>query len=61
MQSLKEVMDREEERLNLRNVGLCVVAVLVLVAITFGVAELRFLFQDTPDGTSTEAVDVELQ
>ena len=57
MQTLKEILDRQEERLNLRNVGFCVAVVLVLLAIIFGVAQLTFLFHGTPDGARTEGVD----
>jgi len=61
MQTLKEILGREDERLNLRNVGFCVAVVLVLVAIALGVTQLQFLFQGTPESPRTEAVVTELQ
>ena len=36
MQSFKDVMSREEERRNLRNVSISVFAVLLLVGLAFG-------------------------
>ena len=35
MQTLHQVLGRKDERLNLLNVGLCVLVVVILVTITF--------------------------
>ena len=59
MQTLHQVLGRKDERLNLLNVGLCVLVVVILVTITFGVAHLRLCFQGTTDGNRAESVVTE--
>jgi hypothetical protein len=41
MQTFREVLGRQEERQNLRNVGLCILLVLALMFISFGVAYMH--------------------
>jgi hypothetical protein len=41
MQTLKEVLSRQEERQNLRNAGLCVLLILALVLVSFGVTQVH--------------------
>ena len=61
MRTLKEILGREEERLNLRNVGFCVLTVLALITVAFGIAHIKPLFQGTPDDTRVESVARETQ
>ncbi len=42
MQTFKEVLGRREERQNLRSMGLCVLLVLALVFVSYGIVGLRF-------------------
>lgn len=42
MQTLKEVLSRQEERQNLRNMGLCILLVLTLLLVSFGIVSVRF-------------------
>ena len=49
MQTLREILGREDERRNLRSVGLCVLLILVLVAGAFGVVHMQFLFEGESD------------
>lgn len=42
MQTLKEVLSRQEERQNLRNVGICVLLILALVLVSLGVVHVHF-------------------
>ena len=44
MQTLKDVFKREDERLNLVNVSLCVAIVVAVVVLLFGIGELNFAF-----------------
>jgi len=61
MQRLKEILMREDERLNLRNVGFCFLVVVFLVAIAFGVGNMKFLFQSSPDEGVRQPVASESQ
>ena len=54
MQSFRDILGREEERYNIRNMGLCVLVVLAIVAIAFVVA-----YMEGPGQTQTEAVQGE--
>ena len=42
MQTLKEVLSRQEERQNLRNVVFCILLVLGLISVSFGVVHIHF-------------------
>ena len=42
MQTLKEVLSRQEERQNLRNMGMCVLLILALTLVSFGLVRERF-------------------
>ena len=48
MQTLKDVFRREDERLNLVNMGLCIALVVLLVVVAFGMREMRFAVQKSP-------------
>ena len=45
MQTFREVLRRKEERQNLRNIGLCMLTVLVLVVVSFTMVSLEFVFE----------------
>ena len=59
MQRLKEILGRESERFNLQNTVLCVLVVLALTAIAFGVVHLKFSFQGESDAPAREPVSLE--
>ena len=61
MASLRAVLGRQDEKLNLRSVSLCVVLVILMVSIAFGLLTFRPLFQDTPDKTRVDAHSGEVQ
>lgn len=61
MQRLKEILMRQDERLNLKNVGFCFLVVISLVAIAFGVVNMKFLFQSSPDQGTQQPVASESQ
>ena len=48
MQTLKDVFRREDERLNLVNMGICIALVVLLVVVVFGIREMRFAVQQSP-------------
>ncbi len=56
LQEFREEMEKRRrlrylllrERNNLKNVSLSVLAVLVLVLVTFGILQMKFIFQETP-------------
>ena len=48
MQTLKDVFRREDERLNLVNMSLCIAIVVLLVVMAFGIREMRFAVQKSP-------------
>ena len=45
LQTSKEILRREEERQNLRNIGLCILTILVLVVVSFMMVSLDFVFE----------------
>ena len=47
MQTFKNVFRRKDERQNLKNVGFCLVVVVVLVTGSFALAGLQFLFESS--------------
>ena len=49
MPSLKQILSHEDERLNLKNAGICVALVLLLVLVVFGFKNLNFLFSTSPN------------
>ena len=51
MQTLREVLGRDEERGHLINGGLCILVVIVLVAAVFAVTHLEFFEQGLPNDT----------
>ena len=53
MQTFKEVFRREEERQNLKNIGLCMLMVLVLVVVSFTMVSLEFVFEAGRSDAST--------
>ncbi len=58
MQTLKEILGREEERHNLQSVGLCVLVVLVLIVFSFGLVHMKFMFESEP-ASGGEPVNIE--
>ena len=52
MQTMKEIMGRTDEQLNLRNTGFCYLLVIVLVVLAFGVTFLDTV-QKNPSTTET--------
>jgi hypothetical protein len=61
MATLRAVLGRHDEQLNLRSISLCVVLVIVLVSLAFGLLTFRPLFQDTPDKNRVESHAGEVQ
>ncbi len=57
--SLKAILRGEGERHNLQSGLLCVLVVLVLTAVVFGLVNLKFAFKDAPESASETAVPVE--
>lgn len=55
MATIKAVLARQQERLNLRNVSLCVVLVVLLVSFVFGLLTFKPLLRDTADQNGVEA------
>ena len=41
MQTFREVLGRQEERQNLKNMGLCLLLILGLILVSFGVSQVR--------------------
>lgn len=56
MQTLKDVFKREDERMNVRNVALCVSIVVFIVFLAFGLRGMHFAFQQSPITTTPTAV-----
>lgn len=54
MQTLKEVLRRDQERQNLQNVGLCVLAVIVLTVGAFVLAQFKPMAPAWVDETVAE-------
>ena len=48
MQTLKEVLGRREERQNLQNMVLCILLVLAMMLVSFGIVYVRFFPHKTP-------------
>ena len=59
MQTLKEILSREQERRNIRNVCFCVLTVCILVVVGFGVVGMKFLIQDGASRTEDASVVVD--
>ena len=59
MQNLHEILGRYEERSNLRNMGLCVLAVVLMVVLTFGAFHMKQIFQGETDTTQKPSQVVE--
>jgi hypothetical protein len=49
--TLKEVLGREAERTQLRNVTVCILLVILVVAIAFGLIELKPVVESTAVGS----------
>lgn len=54
MATLRAVLSRHEEKLNLRNASLCVVLVVLLVCLAFGLYTIKPLLQETTDRNRVE-------
>lgn len=52
MQTFKEVFRREEERQNLKSIGMCMLTVLALVLVAFTVVNMDFVFEVGRDFSS---------
>ena len=69
LQEFREEMEKRRrlrylllrEQSNLRSVGLSVLVVLVLVLVTFGIVQMKFLFQETTDGAGRASQAQEVQ
>jgi len=59
MQKLKEILMREDERVNLKNIGFCTLVILALVAVAFGIVNMKFLFESSPGGPASGPVATE--
>ena len=57
MQTFREVLRREEERRNLRDVGICVVAVVALTVFAFGLVHLKPALGGRSDAQAQGQVD----
>ena len=55
MATLRAVLARHDEKLNLWNITLCVGLVVLLVTLAFGLLTFRPLFQNTPDQNRAES------
>ena len=42
MQTLKDVLSRQEERQNLRNTGFCILLVVAMLLASFGLVSMKF-------------------
>ncbi|MDP6777128.1 MAG: hypothetical protein QGI83_10225 [Candidatus Latescibacteria bacterium] len=54
MATLKDVLSRTDERLNVKNMAICFVTVLVFVSIAFGIFNAKSLFQGGTDKSTKE-------
>ena len=54
MATLRTVLARHDEKLNVKNALLCVALVVILVSFAFGLMNMKLLFQDTPDQNRVE-------
>lgn len=59
MQTLHDILSRAEERFDLKNMGFCVLVVLVLVAVAFGLISIKTLFPKAPGEAQEKKVAVE--
>jgi len=53
MQTLKQVLNREDERRNLKNVVLCLLTTLVMVIFAFGLIQVDFFPRGMEDNGSS--------
>ena len=53
MQTLKQILNREEERRNLKSVGLCLLATLVMVIFAFSLIQVDVLSRGMEDNGSS--------
>ena len=53
MQTLKDIFKREDERVNIRNMALCISIVVLVVFLAFGLKGMHFVFQQSPATTPT--------
>lgn len=56
MQTLKDVFQREDERVNLKNMAICTTVVILVVFLAFGLRGMHFVFQQSPTSTPTSIV-----
>jgi len=59
MQTLHDILNRENERFDLKNMGFCTLVVLVLVGIAFGLMNINTLFPSGLEKAQQEKANVE--
>ena len=59
MQTLHDILNREDERFDLKNMGFCTLVVLVLVGIAFGLMNIKTLFPVGLEKAQGEKANVE--
>lgn len=52
MQTLKDVLSRENERIHIRNGAVCISIVVLVVLLAFGLQGIHFALQEAPPMTS---------
>ncbi|MGA1198162.1 MAG: hypothetical protein ACO36I_16880 [Candidatus Latescibacterota bacterium] len=56
MQTLKDVLKRENERVHLKNGAICISIVIIVVLLAFGLKGMHFAFQQSPPTTPTSVI-----
>ncbi|MBT3604308.1 MAG: hypothetical protein HOE48_17500 [Candidatus Latescibacteria bacterium] len=56
MQTLKDVIKREDERVNLKNGAICISIVVIIVFMAFGLRGMHFAFEQSPATTPVTTV-----
>jgi hypothetical protein len=56
MQTLKDVLKRENERVHLKNGAICISIVIIVVLLAFGLKGMHFAFQQSPPKTPTSVI-----
>lgn len=59
MQTLHDILNREDERFDLKNMGFCTLVVLVLVGVVFGLMNFKTLFPGGFEKAQQERATVE--
>ena len=59
MQTIKDVLNRQEEQNNLKNMLLCALMVFILIAVSFGVFYTKFFFRSDSDNVRSGKTNAE--